>query len=94
MAKKDFTAAAAGMFVEKMTTPTQPQEAAPRRQATTTTRKTAQEEKITFMLDAMTAEKVRCIVWQEKAKLKAVLAEALQMYVADYEQKNGEIKTR
>lgn len=100
MAKKDFSTAAANAFVSKMTTPTEP--AAPKRKPTHIEAMAEQvdkpakiaEERITMIIDSIAVEKMRTIAWQDKRKLKDVFAAAMNMFIADYEAKNGIVKTR
>lgn len=99
--KKDFTNAAADVFVAKMTTPTeaQPQTEPKRsRRAATGQKDTkhngAGEERVTLYIDTEALEKLRTIAWTNKRKFKDVVAEAVTGYVAAYEQEHGSIKTR
>lgn len=96
MAKKDFSTAAANAFVSKMTTPKEPAhpvKETPTAQVPTKPAKIA-EERITMIIDSIAVEKMRTIAWQDKRKLKEVFADAMKMYLTDYEEKNGKIKTR
>lgn len=90
MAKKDFTAEAADIFVTKITQ--QPTAAMP--SPIVDIRKALQPEevKITFMLNAELNDKLRYIGIKEHKKLKQIIGEALQDYAAAWQRKNGEIK--
>lgn len=98
MAKKDFSNAAANAFVSKMTTPTEPAKVStpvdPTKPTTATKPAKIAEERITMIIDSIAIEKMRTIAWQERRKLKSVFADALNMYIADYEAKHGTIETR
>lgn len=101
MAKKDFTAEAADVFVAKTisATPT-----APAKHTETATQKQAtpvvdinkllhpDEVKITFMLNAELNDKLRHIGIKERKKLKQIIGEALQNHVTAWERKNGIIQ--
>lgn len=102
--KKDFTADAAGVFVEKMITPTTPAQKqtkpAPRRntaarivEAIAGTAK-VEEERVTMIIDKEATEKLRAVAWQDKRKFKDVVTEAMHMYIDKYEAEHGTIKTR
>lgn len=100
--KKDFTNAAADVFVTKMTAPaadaqTQAEPKRRRRAATEpkdTKHNGAGEERVTLYIDTDALEKLRTIAWTNKRKFKDVVAEAVQNYVNAYEQKHGDIVTR
>lgn len=94
--KKDFTAAAAGVFVDKMTAPTAPAPAtrqapkpAPKK---TRTNAGGTEVKITCMLDATIERKLRYMAFTERSKQKTIINDALRLYIEDYERVNGKIR--
>lgn len=100
--KKDFTNAAADVFVSKMTAPaaeaTQAEPKRRRRAAATEPKDTkhngAGEERVTLYIDTDALEKLRTIAWTNKRKFKDVVAEAVRDYVQQYEQEHGDIVTR
>ena len=98
--KKDFTNAAADVFVKKMTEPAAEAQAEPkrRRRAATEPKDTkhngAGEERVTLYIDTEALEKLRTIAWTNKRKFKDVVAEAVTEYVDAYEQQHGDIVTR
>lgn len=99
--KKDFTTAAADVFVAKMATPAQEAETKKptrRRRAEgapqDTKHNTAGEERVTLYIDTEALEKLRTIAWTNKRKFKDVVAEAVTGYVDAYEQEHGSIQTR
>ena len=103
--KKDFTTAAADVFVAKMTTPATPAQeggqTAPKRRRRAaadapqdTKHNTAGEERVTLYIDTEALEKLRTIAWTNKRKFKDVVAEAVADYVDAYEQEHGSIQTR
>ena len=98
-AKKDFTAEAAGVFVDKMITPaaptTEPQAAKQPRtieHRTPQTNAAGTEIKATFMLREDLERKVRYIAYAERCKQKVIINDALQAYVDDYEATHGVIR--
>lgn len=107
MNKKDFTGAAADVFVSKMATQEEKPQAQPKTDATAAVpvRKKraatgdkkhngAGEERVTLFIDTQALEKLRTIAWSNKRKFKDVVAEAVQNYVTAYEKKHGEVTTR
>lgn len=100
--KKDFTNAAADVFVAKMATPAadaQPQAEPKQRRTTATAPKDtkhngAGEERVTLYIDTEALEKLRTIAWQNKRKFKDVVAEAVTNFVEAYEDEHGDIVTR
>lgn len=92
--KKDFTADAASVFVEKMITP-QPTAKTPkeltRKDARQRTNAANTEVKVTFMLDKELEAKLRYICFAERYKQKDVLNAAVELYVESYEDKFGKI---
>lgn len=104
--KKDFTAAAADVFVKKMATPgsqteQQPQDEQkePKRRKRATIRtdskhNTAGEERVTLFVDVVALEKLRTIAWTNKRKFKDVIADAMHAYLVQYEKEHGEVATR
>ena len=98
-AKKDFTAEAAGVFVDKMITPAAPTaepQAAKKPRAiehrTPQTNAAGTEIKATFMLREDLERKVRYIAYAERCKQKVIINDALQAYVDDYEATHGVIR--
>lgn len=100
MAKKDFTADAASVFVNAMVTPTeqkteQPPQTTPKPQpkakASSAPAEPQNAAKVTFMLDAALYGKLRYITYKERTHIRAILTEALTDYMAKYERKNGRI---
>lgn len=102
MAKKDFTADAASVFVNAMVTPTeqkteQPTQTTPKPQpkakakASSAPAEPQNAAKVTFMLDAALYGKLRYITYKERTHIRAILTEALTDYMAKYERKNGHI---
>ena len=53
------------------------------------TNKDGSEVRVTFMLPVELHEKLRRVCFMEDMKKKDAIAEALQLYVEDYEKKNG-----
>lgn len=98
--KKDFTNAAADVFVAKMATPAADMQTEPkqRRNAATAPKDTkhngAGEERVTLYIDTEALEKLRTIAWQNKRKFKDVVAEAVTNFVKAYEDEHGDIVTR
>lgn len=96
MAKKDFTAEAAGVFVDKMitSTPTEKPTAKAKPAAPKQPRAqgTAPEVKATFMLDADIERKLRYIAYAERSKQKTIINDALRNYIDDYERTHGKIR--
>ena len=98
--KKDFTAEAAGVFVDKMITPEAPQPTTAKKPAAQRTpdirtrymNKAQTETKVTFMIDTGTDDKLRYIAFAERCKQKQIINAALQKYIADYEKKHGKIE--
>lgn len=103
--KKDFTAEAAGVFVDKMIAPA----AEPKPQRTSTARRATPERKpiakptpntnaagteikVCFMLDVELERKLRYIAFAERCKQKTIVTDALTAYIADYEKTRGAIK--
>lgn len=100
MAKKDFTADAASVFVDAMVTPTeqkteQPKQATPKPQpkakASSAPAEPQNAVKVTFMLNTALYDKLRYITYKERTHIRAILTEALTDYMAKYERKNGRI---
>lgn len=100
-AKKDFTAEAAGVFVDKMISPAaaaptaEPQAAKKPRaieHRTPQTNAAGTEIKATFMLREDLERKVRYIAYAERCKQKVIINDALQAYVDDYEATHGAIR--
>jgi hypothetical protein len=94
--KKDFTADAAGVFVDKMVAPPKKQAAAEpkqleRKNARQRTNAANTEVKITFMLDKELEAKARYICFAERYKMKDVLNAAVELYAEQYEDKYGSI---
>lgn len=100
--KKDFTGAAADVFVAKVATPTQEAPAQEKRRrgrrAATEPKDTkhngAGEERVTLYIDTEALEKMRTIAWTNKRKFKDVVAEAVEDFVQKYEKEHGEVSTR
>lgn len=93
--KKDFTADAAGVFVDKMVAPPKKQAAAPkqleRKNARQRTNADNTEVKVTFMLDKELEAKARYICFAQRYKMKDVLNAAVELYTEQYEDKYGSI---
>lgn len=93
--KKDFTADVAGVFVDKMITPTPANTSTPKAKAAKKQPRpetTGAEEKATFMLYADVAYKLRYICFAQRTKQKTIINDALRAYIEDYEARNGKIK--
>ena len=100
--KKDFTAEAAGVFVDKMITPTAEQKQAPTAKTKPQAKPIAKKQprtnaagtevKVCVMLNATLEYKLRYIAFAENAKQKTIINDALQQYIADYEAAHGKIK--
>lgn len=98
--KKDFTAEAAGVFVDKMIAPTdapkpKAKKAAQAKQQPLEKKKprtnaAGTEIKICVMLDGEIERKVRYIAFAERSKQKTIIHDALLNYITDYEAANGE----
>lgn len=50
------------------------------------------EKRATFILSESILEQLRCIAYWDRTLIKDVVTEALQDYIRNYEEKNGEIK--
>lgn len=98
--KKDFTAEAAGVFVDKMITPAEPQQPVAKKPTAERKQNIRQrymnkaqtETKVTFMIDTDTDDKLRYIAFTERCKQKHIINAALLTYIANYEKKHGAIK--
>lgn len=95
-AKKDFTAEAAGVFVDKMISPAPAAEPTakkqPKPQPKPQPKAAGVEIKATFMLREDLERKVRYIAYAERCKQKVIVNDALQAYIDDYEAKHGAIR--
>lgn len=96
MTKKDFTADAASVFVEKMITPTPAQTPKAAQQPKKATKKPTpkqqpqpkEEIKETFFLEKQLDDRLRYYVFTQRTTLKAVITAALRDYLAKHAPNN------
>ncbi|MEY3403493.1 MAG: hypothetical protein RLZZ86_3109 [Cyanobacteriota bacterium] len=63
-----------------------------RESSNTTVNKKHKETKSTFVVRCDHLDKMRAISYLERKMIKDVLADALEIYIADYEKTNGQIQ--